>query len=93
MATAPQKAMKAIRATKQPDDNSHEELQEPLIKQPDDEVMEAMIEEVYTNRKIAIIQAALVQHGYEPVKQEDGSVSFQRKTEPVITQEQEPINI
>lgn len=93
MATTPQKAKKTIKATKQPATNSHEKLQEPATKQPDDEVMEAMIEEMYANRKIAIIQAALKQRGYEPVIEEEGYVTFQRETEPVITKEQEPINI
>lgn len=87
------KAKKKRKVTKQPATNSHEELQEPAKKQPDDEVMEAMIEEEYANRKIAIIQAALKQRGYEPVIEEEGYVTFQRETESVITKEQEPINI
>lgn len=60
--------------------------------QPTRQEIEDYINEEVVRRKEAVIEAALIERGFVPVVQEDGSIAFQKEPAPTIYT-QEPVNI
>lgn len=60
--------------------------------QPTRQQIEDYVNEEVVQQKEAVIQAALIERGFVPVVQEDGSIAFQKEPAP-ISYPQEPVNI
>jgi hypothetical protein len=60
--------------------------------QPTRQQIEEFINEEVVQQKEAVIQAALIERGFVPVVQEDGSIAFQKEPAP-ISYPQEPVSI
>ena len=73
-------------------DKMGESMIKELLSTGDISEIEEYVNEEVVQQKEAVIQAALIERGFVPVVQEDGSIAFQKEPAP-IPYPQEPVSI